>query len=249
MLIWPALEIAIPLSIACGIAFTSEAALGFGATLIMVAAGSFFVDLELLLPALVPVNLLLSSWIALRHRALIDWRFLLRRLLPTMALGIPLGLYAFAALDASLLKRIFGLFLVVVSVLELRRMRRSDEASELDRWWERAFLVAGGALHGAFATGGPMAVYVTSRAIDDKGVYRATLSTLWLLLNVVVVGGYAFQGALGAQTVGLSAWFVPAVLFGVALGEYLHARVPERTFRLLVYGLLTIAGLALVVRG
>ncbi len=249
MVSWPTLGVAIPLALACAVAFTSEAALGFGATLIMVAAGSFFVDLELLLPALVPVNLALSGWIVLRHAREVDRPFLLRRLLPFMALGLPLGFYAFVSLDPSILKRIFGLFLVAVSGLELRRVRSSGAARRLDPTSERALLVLGGALHGAFATGGPMAVYVASRALTDKGVYRATLSSLWLLLNVIVVLGYVLGGAVDARTIGLSAWFVPAVVLGVALGEVLHARVPERTFRVLVYALLAVAGLALVVRG
>ena len=42
------------------LAFTSETALGFGSTIIAVALGSFFLPLDVLLAAFVPVNVLLS---------------------------------------------------------------------------------------------------------------------------------------------------------------------------------------------
>ncbi len=55
----PALSVALPLAAVCALAFSIETALGFGATLISVALGSFVLDLDALLPALAPLNLAL----------------------------------------------------------------------------------------------------------------------------------------------------------------------------------------------
>ena len=255
-MIWPALEVVVPLAVVCTLAFTIETALGFGATLITVALGSFFLDLSEILPALVPLNLVLSGYLVVRYARHVDRRFLFTRLLPFMALGLPIGIYAFSALDASMLKRAFGVFLVGVSVLELYRMRASSLSSlgaghpkHLDAWSERALLLAGGAIHGAFATGGPMAVYVTSRVIEDKNVYRATLSALWTILNVAMLASYAWQGQLDATTAGLGVGLLPSIAIGMVVGELLHARVPAKTFRGVVFGMLCLAGVVLVLRG
>ncbi|MBX7190541.1 MAG: sulfite exporter TauE/SafE family protein [Sandaracinaceae bacterium] len=248
-MIWPALDIAIPLALVCALAFTIETALGFGATLVTVALGSFFLDLEHILPALVPLNLVLSGYLVARYVKHVDRAFLGKRLLPFMVLGLPVGIYAFSSLDASLLKRAFGVFLVGVSGLELYRMRVASPVKHLDAWTERALLVAGGAIHGAFATGGPMAVYVSSRVIEDKNVYRATLSALWVLLNLVMLASYAWQGALGDETAGLAVCLLPSIAIGMALGELLHARVPAKTFRAGVFVMLCLAGSLLVLRG
>lgn len=246
---WPDAMLIAPIAVVCALAFTIEAALGFGATLVTVALGSFFLDLDVLLPAIVPLNLVLSSYLALGHRTHIDRTFLMRRLLPFMALGLPVGMYAFTSLDASMLKRLFGTFLVGVSALELQRMHARAPMRELGTWWERALLIAGGALHGAFATGGPMAVYVTSRVLDDKNTYRATLSALWVILNTVMLASYLWRGELDADVVGISACLVPSTALGMVLGEVLHERVPVATFRVVVYVLLALAGVALLVRG
>jgi uncharacterized membrane protein YfcA len=255
-MIWPALDIVVPLALVCTLAFTIETALGFGATLITVALGSFFLDLTAILPALVPLNLLVSSYLVSRYARDVDRRFLFTRLLPFMALGLPVGIYAFGSLDASMLKRAFGVFLVGVSALELHRMRVASlskpgagQVKHLDTWSERALLLAGGAIHGAFATGGPMAVYVTSRVIEDKNAYRATLSALWTILNLAMLASYAWQGQLDGRAAGLGVGLVPSIAIGMVVGELLHARVPAKTFRGVVFGMLCLAGLVLVVRG
>ncbi len=248
-MIWPALEVVLPLAIVCSLAFTIETALGFGATLITVALGSFFLDLEQILPALVPLNLLLSGYLVVRYAKHVDRAFLLRRLVPFMALGLPVGIYLFSSLDASMLKRAFGVFLVGVSSLELYRMNKASPVKHLDPWSERALLLAGGAIHGAFATGGPMAVYVTSRVIEDKNAYRATLSALWTILNLAMLTSYLVQGQLDGRTAGLGVGLVPSIAIGMVLGEILHSRVPAKTFRGVVFGMLALAGLVLVVRG
>ncbi len=248
-MIWPALEVVLPLALVCTLAFTIETALGFGATLITVALGSFFLDLDEILPALVPLNLVLSSYLAIRYRAHVERAFLVKRLVPFMALGLPIGIFVFSALDASLLKRVFGVFLVGVSSLELWRMRAASPIKTIDPWSERLLLLAGGAIHGAFATGGPMAVYVTSRVIVDKNAYRATLSALWVVLNLILLASYALGGELDGSTAGLATGLVPSIAIGMAVGEALHARVPARTFRGIVFGMLTFAGAVLLVRG
>lgn len=231
-------------------AFAVETALGFGATLISVALGSLILPIPALLPALVPVNLALSTWLAVRYARQIDRAFLLRRLLPLMALGLPLGMALFRFADASSLKRVFGAFLVVLSSIELWRMRatRSAAPAPLARPAEIALLVAGGVVHGAFATGGPMAVYVSSRAIHDKGAYRATLCVLWALLNSVLLASYAIGGDLDAGSLAISASLVPSLALGLVLGEIAHHRVPVPLFRAGVFVGLAIAGAMLLAR-
>jgi uncharacterized membrane protein YfcA len=231
-------------------AFVIETALGFGATLISVALGSVLLPIPLLLPVLVPLNLALSTTLAVRYRREVDVRFLFMRLLPLMALGLPIGMFVFQSADPSLLQRLFGAFLVVVSLAELWRMRRgAHEPPPLSRAFEIAMLFAGGVVHGAFATGGPMAVYVTGRVITDKGRYRATLCLLWVVLNVVLLASYAMEGRVDAASLRLSAYLAPACALGLALGEVAHHRVPVAAFRVLVFALLALAGAALAIGG
>jgi uncharacterized membrane protein YfcA len=250
MFVLPPLALVLPLAAAAFFAFSVETVLGFGATLITVAIGSFFVDLDVLLPAIAPLNLLLSSYLVARYHAHVDRPVLLGKLLPFMALGLPIGLALTWAADASLLKRLFGVFLVVVSMLELWRARRGmGVGAPLTRGPETALLVLGGAIHGAFMTGGPMAVYVASRVLHDKGRYRATLSALWAILNVVLLGLYAWRGELTPEVRGLTLALLPAIGAGMFAGELAFRRLPVAAFRTMVFVMLCASGIALLVRG
>jgi len=245
----PTAPLAFALAVLVFLAFAVESALGFGAMLLSLALGSLVVPIDTLLPALVPLNLGLSITLAARNARSIDVPFLLRRLLPWMALGLPGGILLRNLADRGLLVRSFGVFVVAVALLELGRARRSAPLVPLPATGERGILLAGGIIHGAFATGGPMAVYVASRALPDKGVYRATLSVLWVVLNTVVVASLALGGQLDGAAASLSLVLAPGCVLGLFAGEILHRRAGVATFRLLVYGLLALAGAVLVARG
>lgn len=232
-------------------AFTVETALGFGATLITVALGSIFLPIDALLPAIVPLNLSLSVWLTVRYRREVDTRFLFRRLLPLMLIGMPLGILVFRHADPSLLRRIFGVFLVIVSGIEIARMRHAHAVAvaPIPRAVEIGMLLAGGMVHGAFATGGPMAVYVVGRTIADKGRYRATLCLLWAILNTFLLLTYLRLGDLDGASLSITAWLAPSCALGLWAGELAHHRVPAATFRGLVFVGLALVGATLIVRG
>jgi len=229
-------------------AYGIEAALGFGCTILAVTMGVHLFDLDVLLPVLVSLNLVLSAYIVLRHRDTVCWRLLLGRILPLMVLGMPAGMLLLARGDGPYLKLGFGVFVVALSAVELwrSRARAATPTHPLSLPRAAAVLLLGGLMHGLYASGGPMAVYFTSREPVDKRQFRSTLTLLWLLLNGVLMGGYVYRGLVTAETARMSAiLFVPLVA-GIAAGEWFHGRVKEQTFRRLVYVLLLFGGLVLV---
>ena len=232
------------------LAFSVEAALGFGATVVTVAIGSLLAPIELILPAFVPLNVVLSTYLVTRHRKHIDWRLLLVRVLPPVAVGMPLGIFAFARLDERMLKIALGVFVVLLALLELVGSRRSAGAARtLPRPVGLGMLAIGGAAHGAFGTGGPMVVYVFGRELGgDKGRFRATLSVLWLVLNAVLVTTYAVGGHIGSASLTASAAFVVPLLVGLVAGEWAHARIPAERFRGAVFALLGVVGTVLALK-
>jgi uncharacterized membrane protein YfcA len=243
----------IPLSLIVALAFIVEAALGFGATVVTVSLGALLVPIDRLLPAFVPLNVILSGFLAFRDRHAIDWRFLFRRILPAMVLGLPVGMWAFRYLDARLLSGAFGAFVVVLAALELVGMWRATRADVATRrplspLASNVFLMGAGLVHGAFATGGPLVVYVLGRELTDKTRFRATLAVLWLVLNVILVASWIVGGQLQTETLLRSASLSLALVVGMIVGERMHRQVPAETFGLLVWSLLFVAGGMLVLR-
>ncbi len=239
------------LLVACVIAFafTTESALGFGGTVITLALGSALMPVRPLLAALIPLNLALSTYFTARYHRDIDRAVLFKRVLPSMLVAMPAGMLVASRLPESSLKRVFGAFVVALAVIELARARLHTPPKPLSSFTAYGLLGGGGVVHGMFGVGGPLAVYVISRWIDDKARFRATLNALWLTLNVVFLVPYVRDGQVSAQSLTRSAILSPALLLGIVAGEAAHRHVPQALFRTGIYVMLVGAGSMLLLRG
>ena len=231
-------------------AMVTEAIVGFGSTVLTVALGAHLLPLNVLLPAYIPVNMLLSAFLLWRQPGSLDRTLLLRRILPAVGIGMVLGLLVFRqGLGGGLLPWLAG-FVIVLAVTELIRLSRATAAlpAPVARYPGFLLLLVGGIAHGLFGSGGPMVVYVTSRDVPDKSRFRGTLAVLWLILNGVLIGNYAYLGLFSHQTATLSLAMLPVLLLAAPLGDRIHGKVHPGPFRIGVYVLLLLSGVALAAR-
>lgn len=230
-------------------AFFTESVVGFGSTILTVTLGAHLLPLEVLLPAVVPLNLVLSGTLVARAPQQVDGALLRRQILPSVAVGMACGMVIFRYAQPSALMLAFGVFVLLLSGRELFKLvygaATSQETVSLGR--ARGVLWAGGVVHGMFGSGGPLIVYVMGRLIGDKHIFRSTLAALWLILNSVLVLSYLQSGVLGMQTLKLTLACVPALMLGMWLGELVHHRISASAFRVLTWALLCAAALARVV--
>jgi uncharacterized membrane protein YfcA len=229
-------------------AFTTEAATGFGSTVIALALGVRLYPIHGLLPTLVPLNLLLSSYIVSRHHAHIALSVVRSRILPCMGVGVAAGLALFEHLSSETLRMIFGIFVVGVAVRELVAAARPARAQPraLSATTEISGLLAAGVVHGMFATGGPLLVYVLARSGLGKHSFRSTLAAVWWIFNVALILVYIATGRMDATVLPVLAALAPAVVLSIVGGEWVHHRLNEQRFRLAVLVLLIVAGVSIV---
>lgn len=238
------------------LAFVVEATAGFGATIVTVTLAAYFMPIPEVLAALLPANLLLSGYLALKYRRAIDTRLLVRRvgvwMVPGMALGmLPSVLPQLAGLrEQGVIRTVFAAFVVALAASELWRASRPRALAEraLPAPLAAVALVGAGVVHGLFACGGPMLVYVVGRELTDKARFRATLSAVWLALNLVLVVSYVAEGTISAQSLRGSGVMLASLVGGLVIGEWVHRRLSVERFRLAVFTLLLFAGGALLVR-
>jgi uncharacterized membrane protein YfcA len=226
------------------VAFATEGAIGFGGTVIAASIGAQLVPLDVLLPAFVPLNLVLSAWLVTRGARAVAWRFLAAELALPVALGATAGLALFHVPAKEALALAFGVFVAGLAVLQLARPAERP----LPRFWQLVMLGLGGVAHGLFGTGGPMIVYVTRRRIVDKHVFRATLAVLWLVLNVALLVNFLsldlYDRNTGTLGLTLALVFVP----GLVIGDRIHRALDAARFERVVWVMLLGAGAALAVR-
>jgi uncharacterized membrane protein YfcA len=229
-------------------AFTVEAAAGFGSTVLTLALGVHLYPIPRLLPLIVPLNLVLELYLVTRHGGHVDRSLLWRQIVPLMGIGVAVGFALFSVASTQLLRTVFGIFVVIVAVHGLVSVlaARAPSIGALPVWASVSGLLGAGVTHGLFATGGPLLVYVLSRSPLDKGEFRSTLAAVWLIFNLVLTVVYAASRRIDGDTQGALLVLLPVVCGGIMLGEWVHARLDERRFRMAVLALLVVAGASVV---
>ncbi len=237
------------LALCVGIAYTAEAATGFGSIVIALTLGAQLYPVPELLPLLVPLSVMLTTWVVLRNREHVDRELLFSRVLPRMGVGLVLGFLIFVNLDAALLTTGLGVLVVAMAAIELWRAASGAAAvaAPLGPAGFTGATVGAGIMQGAVASGGPMLVYALGRQGLPKARFRATLAFVWLALNTALVASYIATGRLDAKTAPYVALLVPVVFAALAFGNWLHHRLDEAAFKKVVLALLALAGVALVV--
>jgi len=196
---------------------------------------------------LVIIGCVQSSYLVARGFRHIQWRLLLTRILLFAGLGLPVGIWFYHHFAGAQLKILLGVFIILVSLNELVGLyRRSGELKPLPLGI--LVLLLGGFIHGIFATGGPLIVMFSSRALKEKAAFRATMSFLWLSLNFILLITFILSHRITKTTLQTDAILLPALLLGILAGELLHQLADEKIFRFIVQIILLATGIFLLAR-
>ena len=226
------------------IAYTTEAMTGFGSIVIALSLGALVLPLDAMLPVLVPLNIFMSGYLSYKYRRHIDRQALLRLILPMMTVGTLIGYGLYPWLGDSIVESLFGTLIVWFAARQLWLEFHGIPAQVRSLLWTRAWMFAAGITHGLFASGGPLLVYALSGVDLDKARFRATLILVWFALNSLLTVVFLLDGSLMPALPRVAA-YLPIVLVGVVLGEFLHHKVDEAGFRRVVFVVLLFAGAAL----
>jgi uncharacterized membrane protein YfcA len=237
----------VPLFVIVLLAWTVQAITGFGSTVLALTLGATWVAIPELLPVTVALNLPLTLWTTVRHRDHVDAAALRSLILPWMSAGVLVGVLLAPWLAGDLLKRGFGVFVLVFALRDLMELLlRMDRGPRPSNRVLQAWILGAGVIHGIYGSGGPALVQATSRLGLDRGAFRATMSAVWLVFNVVLGAVFAASGRYDHAALVRLAILLPAVPIGVLIGERLHPVLPDRAFKGLVQVVLVIGGLALL---
>lgn len=218
--------------------------LGFGAGLVAVGA------LALLLPdvrdgvvLLLLVNLPAEIFVVLTSWREVNWRGV-AVLMVGIAIGIPVGAWVLGWSNPEVLLTALGAVLLVVGTVFLFVPR--ERVVHWPGWVAGPVGLSSGLLTGLFGTGGPPLVLYYQLSGADKAAFRGNLMAIFLLMTLVRVPSYAGMGLITADRLWSSLMVLPAVLAGAWIGNRLHLRIEESTFRRLVAAALVVLGALLL---
>ena len=206
--------------------------------------------MKVLAPAWSLIGIVSSLAIVGRDRRYVAWREF-AGLLPGCAAGVAAGLFVFKTLDAVLLARTLGVFVILYAGYSLWMTTRP--AGSAPPIAPRLVRPVASFLSGAVGTMfGSMASIFFTMYLDagrsDKHVLRATVSAMLMTLSVARTVGYAALGELTADSLILCAAALPAMGIGLLVGDRIHSGLSPRAFQRLVCAALFVCGLPLLLK-
>jgi len=234
--------------LACLVLVGAEAVyvlLGFGAGLIAVGTLALFMpELRDVVVLLLLVNLPAEAWVVISSRRHIAWRGVLL-VMVGVAAGIPLGTWLLSAGDPGVLLTLLGAVLAVIGGVFLLTPTAPATDPGLDRAAGRPALRRA---HRSVRHRRPAAHLLPPAPGDQQDDLPGNLMAIFLLMTAVRVPSYAAFGLITAPRIWSSLAVLPAVLLGAFLGDRVHLRIAEASFRRLVSIALVIIGVVLLAR-
>jgi uncharacterized membrane protein YfcA len=232
------------LALAAGYAVRGVA--GFGSGVVATPLLTFVLPLSTTVPLITVIGFFVSVRQALRDWSLIQWNAV-AVFIPGSLVGVALGLYVFKTVDQMLLARWLGGYILIYAFYSMFGERLTKRTLSPPRWLIHPVAALGALVATIFGgLAGPIYVTYFDALKLTKSVFRVTVSTTLLVLNLVRSAGYFATGVFRKEDLILiAAAFIP-VAIGTLAGDRLHDRLDPAAFRRAVGALLVASGLGLL---
>lgn len=215
---------------------------GFGLALLSVPLMSLFADVRLSVVVVNLIGLVTTSAQAWKEKEHADGP-LARRVTVAAIIGMPLGLLAFLLMSETHLKIGLGMVVLFVTFVLMRGFSLRTASRAVD-WWLGG---ASGALSTSVGTNGPPLVFLFQARQMPQEIFRATISRVFILSNVVTITIFALAGKITQDSMIAAVVSLPVLVVAISAGFWARRFVNQQRFRILVLTLLIISGLSTIV--
>lgn len=109
-------------------------------------------------------------------------------------------------------------------------------------------LISAGLVHGMFVCGGPLLIIYASEHLKDRDEFRATLSSVWIVLNSIIMFSDIKSGYFNSKLFVIIAISVVILFLALFVGNYIAKKMNYKVFMIITYILMAISGLSLLVK-
>lgn len=222
---------------------------GFAGTILAMPFGLMLVGYGVAKPVLNVLGLLSGIYVFAGNRQHVNRRELVR-IAAVMTIGIFAGIGIKLLLDGreGILYILLGAFVTALAVRGLVRMYDKRKGAGAAGRGDAFLLLGAGVAHGIFVSGGPLLISYLTKRIDKKEVFRATISTVWILLNTIILISDICAGLWTVELIRTQLISIPFLLGGMFIGGRLYRIMSQHFFMVLTYVLLLISGISLLLK-
>lgn len=214
---------------------------GFGASIVMMLGLPYFFAVPQAAGISTAVCMALNAALVWRYRRRVNVRKALLPAILFMAVSAAC-ISLSASLDAALMKRILGGFLLLLALYYLF-FDRSDKRRTLPLWASLLCIVISGACDGLFGIGGPLMVLYYLNQTEDRDTYMGTMALCFLACCVFNTAYRLLTGVLQPEHLPAMGAGGAAVLVGAWIAGKIVNRLRPDLIRRLIYGTIGLSGI------
>ena len=225
------------------VAAVLQRAVGFGFALLAVPLLAFVVPTKSAVVIVFLNGTVVCGWLAVRLRQEIEWPTT-RRLGLGAIVGAPIGVMILSVVSAATLRLILGVTTCLAAVwiiVSSRLLRPAPAVPHRNTTLAMGFV--SGVINTSLATNGPPLVYELRRTGLHGDKFRATISAVFLLSNLIGLPLLAAAGLITAFDLALASTSLVSCMIGIAVGSRISGRMKQVHFALAVDLLLLATGL------
>ena len=214
---------------------------GFGFSLLAVPLMTLVVSPRDAVVVATVIGAISTTSQAVIDRALVDVA-IAKRLTITSFIGMPFGLTAFVLVSETGLRVVLGVVVLVSALMLMRGFQLHDDKHRLD--WVLG--VVSGFLSTSTSTNGPPLVFVMQARRIDPAVFRATINTVFSLVNIVAVAMFVGAGKVNTHNLSGVLVAIPALFLTLRIGYHFRQRITPERFKSLVIFLMFLSAASVI---
>ena len=215
---------------------------GFAGTVLAMPFCILLLGIDLAKPVLNILTLIACTLIVIRSYKHIVWKEFFK-MTGFMLIGVFIGEYLYTLFPVDILLIIYAIFIIFIALKGLF----VKKTFELNEGILITIILLAGIIHGMFISGGPLLIIYAVKKMKDKESFRATLSPVWIVLNLYILVKQLFLGMITVSMLNLVLIGIPALIIGVMVGGQMAKKMSQQTFMRLSYILLLISGISLII--
>lgn len=223
---------------------------GFAGTILAMPLSLMLVGYDLAKPILNVLGLLSGVYVFFTHGKSVNWKEV-KKIVFIMIIGIVSGIFlkSFFVGKEQILYKLLGIFVIGLAIQGFIKLYRNNvEDKEQSPKGAFALLISSGVVHGMFVCGGPLLIGYLSKKIKDKVSFRATISTVWIILNSIIMFDDIRLGLWSINCIQILSLSIPFLILGMFIGAKLYSKMSQELFMKITYILLMISGVSLFIK-
>ncbi len=209
---------------------------GFGFSLISLPFLLFFFELKTVVALVALFGLVINFLLVIKLKKEINFKEL-KNLYIGAAFGIPIGLFILLIVDAKILKYAVAVIIIIFVLISFFKF---TSPKALNPFWGYFSGLISGVLGGALNINGPPILIYFYCISENKIKLKSSISGYFIVSSIIIVSAHIISGITSTFIVLNFLYYLPLVLGGFYLGNFLFNKINTKSFNKAVLLLLIV---------